>query len=96
MGYHLTIAGRVDPDRPEPASTDDTATVAVNPNDPTYKSEHTDTVVYSPEGALSYRLIAEHVEYFSEQEVSWFTNPVMTTFDTNKVPTGQSERIKPS
>lgn len=69
------------------ASTDDTATVAVNPNDPTYKSEHTDTVVYSPEGALSYRLIAEHVEYFSEQEVSWFTNPVMTTFDTNKVPT---------
>jgi hypothetical protein len=36
--------------------------------DQVYKSEHTDTVVYSPEGALSYRLIAEHVEYFSEQE----------------------------
>ncbi|MFO5546470.1 LPS export ABC transporter periplasmic protein LptC [Klebsiella pneumoniae] len=69
------------------ANTDDTAQPEVNPNDPTYKSEHTDTVVYSPEGALSYRLIAEHVEYFSDQEVSWFTKPVMTTFDTNKVPT---------
>lgn len=75
------------------ANTDDTAQPEVNPNDPTYKSEHTDTVVYSPEGALSYRLIAEHVEYFSDQEVSWFTKPVMTTFDTNKVPTvGQSRQ----
>ncbi len=32
-------------------------------DDPTYTSEHTDTVVYSPEGALNYRLIAEHVEF---------------------------------
>lgn len=32
------------------ANTDDTAQPEVNPNDPTYKSEHTDTVVYSPEG----------------------------------------------
>lgn len=59
----------------------------VNNNDPTYKSEHTNTVVYNPEGALNYRLIAEHVEYFSDQAVSWFTRPVLTTFDTNKVPT---------
>jgi lipopolysaccharide export system protein LptC len=87
LGYHFTVAGRADPDRPEPGDTDDTTQQEINPNDPTYKSEHTDTVVYSPEGALNYRLIAEHVEYFSDQEVSWFTKPVMTTFDTNKVPT---------
>ncbi|MDU3719425.1 MAG: LPS export ABC transporter periplasmic protein LptC [Klebsiella michiganensis] len=62
------------------ASTDDTTQQAINPDDPTYTSEHTDTVVYSPEGALNYRLIAEHVEYFSEQQLSWFTKP-------NKVPT---------
>ncbi|EHC45209.1 Uncharacterized protein YrbK [Salmonella enterica subsp. enterica serovar Give str. S5-487] len=49
------------------ADKDDPAAVMVNSNDPTYKSEHTDTVVYSPEGALSYRLIAQHVEYFSDQ-----------------------------
>jgi lipopolysaccharide export system protein LptC len=69
------------------AGTDDSAQPEVNPDDPTYTSEHTDTVVYSPEGALNYRLIAEHVAYFSAQELSWFTQPVMTTFDTNKVPT---------
>lgn len=38
------------------AEKDDTAQVVVNNNDPTYKSEHTDTLVYNPEGALSYRL----------------------------------------
>ena len=42
------------------AEKDDTAQVVVNNNDPTYKSEHTDTLVYNPEGALSYRLIAQH------------------------------------
>lgn len=46
------------------AGTDDTTVQEINPDDPTYTSEHTDTVVYSPEGALNYRLIAEHVAYF--------------------------------
>ena len=69
------------------ADKDDSSQAVINPNDPTYKSEHTDTVVYSPEGALSYRLIAEHVEYFSDQALSWFTHPFLTTYDTNKVPT---------
>ncbi|MRS14539.1 LPS export ABC transporter periplasmic protein LptC [Enterobacteriaceae bacterium RIT691] len=66
---------------------DTTPPPVVNSNDPTYKSEHTNTVVYNPEGALNYRLIAEHVEYFSDQAITWFTRPVLTTFDTNKVPT---------
>ena len=69
------------------AEKDDTAQVVVNNNDPTYKSEHTDTLVYNPEGALSYRLIAQHVEYYSDQAVSWFTQPVLTTFDKDKIPT---------
>lgn len=69
------------------ADKDDTSQAVVNANYPTYQSEHTDTVVYSPEGALSYRLIAEHVEYFSDQALSWFTHPFLTTYDTNKVPT---------
>lgn len=60
--------------------------LVINSSDPTYKSEHTDTSVYSPEGALNYRLIAEHVEYFSDQAITWFTQPVLTTFDVNKVP----------
>jgi len=66
---------------------DDDSEVAINNSEPTYRSEHTDSVVYSPEGALNYRLIAQHVEYFSDQAVSWFTQPVLTTFNENKVPT---------
>ena len=66
---------------------DDANPVATNIADPTYKSQHTDTVVYSPEGALNYRLIAQNVEYFSAEGVSWFAQPVLTTFDENKVPT---------
>ncbi len=78
------------------ADKEDTAQVVVNNNEPTYKSEHTDTVVYSPEGALSYHLIAQHVEYYSEQAVSWFTQPVLTTFDKDKYRPGRSRPIKPN
>ncbi|CCK00504.1 LPS export ABC transporter periplasmic protein LptC [Cronobacter malonaticus] len=69
------------------ADQDESGPTTVNSNEPTYQSEQSNTVVYSPEGALNYRLIAQHVEYFSDDGVSWFTQPVMTTFDTNKVPT---------
>ncbi len=69
------------------ADRDDNQAEVVNTSDPTYKSDHSNTVVYSPEGALNYRLIAQHVEYFSDDSVSWFTQPIMTTFDTDKVPT---------
>ncbi|WP_318374494.1 LPS export ABC transporter periplasmic protein LptC [Enterobacter sp.] len=69
------------------ADRDDTEQVVANTNEPTYRSEHTDTVVYSPEGALNYRLIAQHVEYFSDQALSWFTQPILTTFDKDKIPT---------
>ncbi|ALB61374.1 lipopolysaccharide transporter [Cronobacter condimenti 1330] len=69
------------------ADQDEGGPLTVNSNEPTYQSEQSNTVVYSPEGALNYRLVAQHVEYFSDEGVSWFTQPVMTTFDTNKVPT---------
>lgn len=69
------------------ADRDTEAPPTVNNNEPTYKSEHSSTVVYNPEGALNYRLVAQHVEYFSDKAVSWFTDPVMTQYDENKVAT---------
>ena len=69
------------------ADQDESGPTTVNSNEPTYQREQSNTLVYSPEGALNYRLVAQHVEYFSDDGVSWFTQPVMTTFDTNKVPT---------
>lgn len=69
------------------ADNDTTDQVASNSNEPTYQSEQSSTVVYSPEGALTYRLVAQHVEYFSDDAVSYFTQPVVTSFDKAKVPT---------
>ncbi|WP_426446131.1 LPS export ABC transporter periplasmic protein LptC [Siccibacter colletis] len=69
------------------ADNDTTSQVATNSGEPTYQSEQSNTVVYSPEGALNYRLVAQHVEYYSDDAVSFFTQPVMTSFDKAKVPT---------
>jgi len=69
------------------ADQSDDQPVAVNSNEPTYTSEQATTLVYSPDGRLSYRLVNAHVEYFSEQATSWFTEPVMTQYDENKLAT---------
>ena len=96
MGYHSACACRLVLIGVNLADRDDTQAEVVNTSDPTYKSDHSDTVVYSPEGALNYRLVAQHVEYFSDDGTSWFTQPVLTTFDTDKVPTWsiKSDRAK--
>ncbi|BDH44438.1 lipopolysaccharide export system protein LptC [Salmonella enterica subsp. enterica serovar Choleraesuis] len=67
------------------ADRDEKVEPTIDDKTPTYQSEHSNTVVYSPEGDLNYRLIAEHAEYFSADGVSWFTKPVMTSYDKNKV-----------
>ncbi|WP_025122677.1 MULTISPECIES: LPS export ABC transporter periplasmic protein LptC [unclassified Serratia (in: enterobacteria)] len=66
---------------------DDDSAVPVNNEDPTYQSQHTVTVVYNPAGQLSYKLVAEEVKYYTADELSWFTQPVMTLFDENAVAT---------
>ncbi|AJR00744.1 MULTISPECIES: LPS export ABC transporter periplasmic protein LptC [Hafnia] len=65
----------------------DTSQVAVNNQEPTYRSQHTLTVVYDPTGKLSYKLVAEDVQHFSADKTSWFTHPVLTTYDQDTLPT---------
>lgn len=62
-------------------------TVSNNDSEPTYLSDNSHTVVYNPEGGLSYRLVSDKVTYFSADAISWFDNPKMTTYDENKVAT---------
>lgn len=69
------------------ANDDNESAVNNDSNEPTYRSDSSHTVVYNPEGALSYKLVSDKVTYFSADAVSWFDNPVMTTYDENKVPT---------
>lgn len=60
--------------------------VSVNTAQPTYQSEYTTTVVYNLTGELNYKLEAYHVNHFNKQKITWFTRPVATMFDKNKVP----------
>lgn len=73
IGLNLT-------DQDEPA-------VTVNSDTPTYLSELSTTIVYNPQGSLNYKFIAQHVEYFSDTGIWWFTKPVMTQYDENKIAT---------
>ncbi|MBH1931280.1 LPS export ABC transporter periplasmic protein LptC [Serratia rubidaea] len=68
----------------------------VNSADPTYQSQQTVTVVYNPAGKLNYKLVAESAKYYTDEELSWFTQPVMTLFDENAVATWsvRSDRAK--
>ncbi len=69
-------------------ATDDEKTAATSNNqDPTYTSSNSSTVVYNPAGSLSYKLVSDQVTYFSSEAVSWFDNPIMTTYDADKIPT---------
>lgn len=70
--------------------------VAVNNQDPTYQSQHTITVVYDPTGKLNYRLVSDEVKYYTADQLSWFTNPVVTMYDQNTVATWtvRSDRAK--
>ncbi|AGB84290.1 Lipopolysaccharide export system protein lptC [Serratia rubidaea] len=68
----------------------------VNSADPTYQSQQTVTVVYNPAGKLNYKLVAESAKYYTAEELSWFTQPVMTLFNENAVATWsvRSDRAK--
>ena len=66
---------------------DNSAPVANNNQTPTYTSANSHTVVYNPQGGLAYKLVSDKVTYFEDSGISWFDNPVMTTYDENKMPT---------
>ena len=60
------------------------SSTTVNTQAPTYTSETSKTVVYNPQGSLAYRLVSNQVEYYEAQQITWFTQPVLTTYDETK------------
>jgi lipopolysaccharide export system protein LptC len=61
--------------------------IVADDNEPSSQSQHTVTMVFNPIGQLNYKLVAENVQHFSAQELTWFTRPVMTLFGDNAVAT---------
>ncbi|VFP78977.1 Lipopolysaccharide export system protein LptC [Candidatus Erwinia haradaeae] len=54
---------------------------------PTCISHHARILMYNPQGILSYQILADKSRYYSNDEISWFTNPVMIIYNENKLPT---------
>ncbi|MGL9759729.1 MAG: LPS export ABC transporter periplasmic protein LptC [Symbiopectobacterium sp.] len=48
---------------------------------PTYTSDETITRVFNLQGSLNYRLVAQRVEYFNAEQLTWFTAPVAILFN---------------
>ncbi|SNC59054.1 LPS export ABC transporter periplasmic protein LptC [Sodalis endosymbiont of Henestaris halophilus] len=62
------------------------AQAPINTIEPTYQSEYTTMVVYNKVGGIQYKLIADQMNYFSESQITWLTQPIATTFDEKTVP----------
>ncbi|WP_395479699.1 LPS export ABC transporter periplasmic protein LptC [Candidatus Curculioniphilus buchneri] len=59
----------------------------VNSIQPTSQSEKTSILAYNTEGGINYKLIANHIDYFAKEHITWFTKPSATIFDEKKLPT---------
>ncbi|MGK2946247.1 MAG: LPS export ABC transporter periplasmic protein LptC [Candidatus Malihini olakiniferum] len=53
----------------------------------TYTSDETTTRVYNLKGDLNYRLVAQKVEYFNVEQLTWLTAPVATLFNEQGIAT---------
>ncbi|OCQ52395.1 Lipopolysaccharide export system protein LptC [Photorhabdus australis subsp. thailandensis] len=56
-------------------------------NQPTYQSQETITFVYDPTGKLTYKLVSDDVQNYAESKITWFTKPVLITYDSNAIAT---------
>ncbi|NRN28469.1 LPS export ABC transporter periplasmic protein LptC [Photorhabdus heterorhabditis] len=75
IGWNLS-----DSDETEPSS-------AADNNQPTYQSQETITFVYDPTGKLTYKLVSDDVQNYAEPKITWFTKPVLITYDSNAIAT---------
>ncbi|MEQ1974301.1 LPS export ABC transporter periplasmic protein LptC [Xenorhabdus sp. SGI240] len=65
---------------------DDASSAIADDGYPAYQTQEAITFVYDPEGKLSYKLVADDVKNYTETKLTWFTNPVLTTFAPNGPP----------
>ncbi|MDR0218368.1 MAG: LPS export ABC transporter periplasmic protein LptC [Enterobacteriaceae bacterium] len=59
-----------------------TSSPVLGDGSPTYQTQEATTFVYDPEGKLTYKLEADDVKNYTNTKLTWFTKPILTTFDT--------------
>lgn len=75
---------------------DDSKPLATEINDgkPNYQTDDSVTFVYNPAGDLAYKLAATKVDNYTDGKITWFTNPVLTTYNDAGTPTWTVKSIK--
>lgn len=69
------------------SSEDSNDGIIVNDGQPSYQAKDSQTFVHEPSGELAYKLVASEVQNFAQEKITWFTEPVLTTYDPDSTPT---------
>ena len=59
----------------------------IDSSQPNYQTDDSVTLVYNPAGDLAYKLVSEKIDNYTAEKVTWFTRPVLTTYNQAGVPT---------
>ncbi|MGJ3354112.1 LPS export ABC transporter periplasmic protein LptC [Providencia sp. Je.9.19] len=59
----------------------------INDGQPNYQTDDSVTFVYNPTGDLSYKLVADKIDNYTESKITWFSKPVLTTYNDAGIPT---------
>ncbi|MCW2257743.1 lipopolysaccharide export system protein LptC [Providencia alcalifaciens] len=54
---------------------------------PNYQTDDSVTFVYNLVGDLAYKLVSEKIDNYTVEKVTWFTKPVLTTYNEAGIPT---------
>ncbi|MBP6122546.1 MULTISPECIES: LPS export ABC transporter periplasmic protein LptC [Providencia] len=66
----------------------------INDGQPNYQTDDSVTFVYNPAGDLAYKLIATKIDNYTESKITWFSQPVLTTYNEAGVPTWTVKAFK--
>ncbi|MGP1946509.1 MAG: LPS export ABC transporter periplasmic protein LptC [Arsenophonus sp. ER-LPS3-MAG3] len=60
--------------------------IVIDRSQPNYQISNSITHIYTAIGKLSYKLITDEIHQFSKNKISWFINPILTTYDIMGTP----------
>ena len=59
----------------------------INDGQPNYQTDDSVTFAYNPAGDLAYKLVADKIDNYTGNKVTWFSKPVLTTYNDAGIPT---------
>lgn len=66
----------------------------INDGQPNYQTDDSVTFVYNPTGNLAYKLVSEKIDNYTEGKITWFSKPVLTTYNEAGEPTWAVKAFK--